>query len=195
MDRRTYLTAMCSAGVVTTAGCNALAGEKTLSEPTVDADSKGRKVLVFADNGQEIGYLGVNGRVEPGLVKLSTTIWHRDETTVDSVRLRVWMPETATESPSEVAVISPVEGDSSAPPSITLSTPDRALGSVIEITDFDDLANETISTLDLLVRPGSKTATTLMIQTTIGLTGTGSFSSNYTLTGELELEYPELSRQ
>jgi len=70
------------------------------------------------------------------------------------------MPETATESPAQVAVVSPVEGDSSPPPSVALYTPDQVLGTIIEITDLDDLADETISTLTLIVIPGSENGNT-----------------------------------
>jgi len=58
--------------------------------------------------------------------------------------------------PAEVAVVSPVEGDSSPPPSVALYTPDQALGTIIEITDLDDLADETISTLNLILVRGRK---------------------------------------
>lgn len=102
------------------------------------------------------------------------------------------MPEIATESPAEVAVSSPVEGDSSPPPSIALYTPDQDPGTIIEITDVDDLADETISTLDLIVIPGSEAATDLNIHATIELAAGGVLSSDYTLDGELQLAYPEL---
>lgn len=64
-----------------------------------------------------------------------------------------------------------------------------------EITDLDDLADETISTLELIVIPGSDTATNLNIDVTIELSGGGVFSSDYTLDGELQLAYPELHGQ
>ena len=106
-------------------------------------------------------------------------------------RVESWMPETATDSPAEVAVVSPMEGDSSPPPSVTLSTPDQALGTNIDISDLDDLADETISTLNLIVIPGAETATHLNIHTTIELSGGSPLSSDYTLAGELQLVYPQ----
>ncbi|WP_255681427.1 hypothetical protein [Natrinema sp. SYSU A 869] len=110
-----------------------------------------------------------------------------------SIKLRVWMPEVATESSPKVALASPVEGDSSPPPSVALYTPDRALGTVIEIFDLDDLADETISILNLLVKPVAETATKLTIHTTIELTSSDVLESDYTLNGELQLEYPKLN--
>ncbi|MFC6616000.1 MULTISPECIES: hypothetical protein [Halobacteriales] len=193
MNRRTYLASVCAAGVAATAGCSTISGSKTLSEPTVNTESSGRKALIFTENDEEVGHLSVDGSVTSGRIDLSTEIWHRGGTNVESIKLRVWMPETAMESPAEVAVVSPVEGDSSPPPSVALYTPDQALGTIIEITDLDDLADETISTLNLIVIPGSETATRLNIHTTIELSGGGTLSSDYTLDGELQLVYPHLS--
>ena len=193
MDRRTCLASVCAAGVAATAGCSAASGSKTLSEPTVKTESSGRKALIFTENDEEVGHLGVDGGVTSKRIDLSTEIWHQNGTNVESIKLRVWMPETATESPAEVALVSPMEGDSSPPPSVALYTPEQALGTIIEITDLDDLADETISTLNLIVIPGSETATRLNIHTTIELSGGGTFSSDYTLDGELQLAYPQLT--
>jgi hypothetical protein len=159
----------------------------------VNTEASGRKALIFTADNEEVGHLGVDGSVTSGRIDLSTEIWHQDGTNVDSITLNIWMPETATESPAEVAVISPVEGDSSPPPSVALYTPDQALGTIVEITDLDDLADETISTLNLIVLPSSDTATRLNIHTTIELSGDGTFSTDYTLDGELQLSYPQLT--
>lgn len=125
MQRRSYLGALCTAGVGATAGCNSVAGEQALLDPSVTAESAGQKALIFTENDEEVGHFGVDGYVDSDLIDLSTEIWHRGDTTVDAIRLGVWMPETATETPAEVAVVSPVEGDSSPPPDITLSTPEE----------------------------------------------------------------------
>jgi hypothetical protein len=177
------------------AGCGTVTGREVLSDPTVNKESPGRKVLIFTSNDTEVGHFGVDGNVDADRIDLSTEIWHQEGTRVTSVKLRLWMPETATETPADVAVASPVEGDSSPPPSVTLSTPNQTLGTVIEVTDLDDLADETISTLELIVIPGSDTATNLNIDVTIELSGGGVFSSDYTLDGELQLAYPELHGQ
>lgn len=161
----------------------------------MNADSSERKTLIFTENDEEVGHLGVDGSVTSERIDLSTEIWHRDGTNVESIKLRVWMPERATESPAEVAVVSPVEGDSSPPPSVALYSPDRALGTNIEITNLDDLADETISRLNLIVIPGSETATRLNVHTTIELSGGSTFGSDYTLDGELQLAYPQLSNK
>jgi len=193
MDRRSYLTAVCTAGIAATAGCSALGREQRLSQPTVDSGSGGRRTLVFSADGERVGSFGVNGHVEDSRIELSTQIWHEEGTEVESIQLRVWMPEAAI--PAEVAVVSPIEEDSSPPPSISLYTPERPPGTMIGITDLDDLADETISTLDLRVKPRGGSATTVTIQATIELADSGLLSNDYTLDGELHLEYPALADQ
>jgi hypothetical protein len=191
--RRELVAALGTAGTVTVAGCGAIRSGTTLSDPTGKSDGSGRRSLHFSSDGEEIGHFGVDGTVASDLIELRTEIWHRDETRVQSIELRVWMPETARDTSAEVAVVSPVEGDSSPPPNVRLSSPDRDLGTVIEIDDLDDLADETISTLELLVRPASETATELSIDCTIELTSSGLLGSDYTLDGRLDLNYPELA--
>lgn len=193
MNRRGYLAAVCSTGALATAGCSAIGGEQILSNPTVHADSGGRKTLIFATDNEEIGKFGVNSRVDSGVIDAPIEIWHREGTAVKSIKLRVWMPEVATESPPKVAIVSPVEGDSSPPPSVTLYTPDRALGTVIEVSDLDDLADETISILNLLIKPIAETATKFNIQTTIELASSSVLESDYTLKGEIQLTISELN--
>lgn len=193
MNRRTYLTAVGAAGIAATAGCSTIGGHQTLTSPSVNEDAPGRKVIIFTAGGREVGHFGVDGRVDASRIELSTEIWHRDGTRVESITLRLWMPEIATESPAKVAVTAPVEGDSSPPPSITLSSPERDVGSVIEITDLDDLADETISTLNLIVIPGANSATDLNIQATIELSSSGLLSREYTLDGVLQVSYPALA--
>ena len=193
MDRRTYLAAVCAGGVGVTAGCSGVSGTDTLSDPTVTADSPGRKTLVFEADDGEVGHVGIDGTVDSGRIDLSTEIWHRAGTRVSSIRLNVWTPDPATESPARVAVVSPVEGDSSPPPSISLYTPERSPGTVIEITDLDDLADETISTLDLVVVPAASEDTELTVRATVELTGANALDGDYTLDGEIQLAYPTLA--
>ncbi|QGN07216.1 hypothetical protein Hrd1104_07815 [Halorhabdus sp. CBA1104] len=192
MRRRRFLTTAGAAGVTATAGCGTLGTEQMLSNPTRHSDGQGRASIHFSDEGSEIGHFGVDGAVADGVIPLRTEIWHREGTTVESVELRVWLPEA--ETPPQVAVVSPVEGDSSPPPEIRLYTPDRASGTAIEVTDLDDLADETISTLELLVRPRSASATTVVFDVTMGLSAGGILSTEYTLDGELRLEYPALGQ-
>lgn len=192
MRRRRFLAAASVVATGATAGCGALGSATTLSEPTRHSDATGHASISFSEQGQEVGHFGVDGGVADGVVPMRTEIWHREGTTVESVRLRVWMPEA--ETPADVAVVSPVEGDSSPPPELALSTPDRLPGTVIELTDLDDLADETISTLEFIVRPWSETATTVAFDVTMELSGGGVLATDYTLDGELHLEYPELSQ-
>lgn len=195
MDRRRFLGVVASTGIAATAGCNAIGGSRTLREPTVHTDSPARRSLEWTANGESLGELGVTGTVSPGLVDLSTEVSHPRGTTVTSIALGVWMASPGTETPADVAVVSPVEGDGSPPPSVALYSPDRGRGTTIEVTDLNDLGDETISTLDLLVRPRSETATTLGIDARIDLTSGGALGTDYALDGRLELHFPGLQDQ
>jgi hypothetical protein len=187
VNRRTYLAAVTTAGTAATAGCGALDRE-TLSEPSVSADEPGRKTLVFAADGSDVGNVGVDVRVDDDAIELGTEIWHRDGTRVQSITLELWMAPAG--AAAAVAVVSPVEGDSSPPPALSLYTPEDRRGTAIEITDLDDLADETISTLDLRVEPGPDTGTTLVVDTVIELASAG-LGGGYELDGRLRLKYPE----
>ncbi|MFB6200767.1 MAG: hypothetical protein ABEI98_02035 [Halorhabdus sp.] len=170
MRRRTLLAAAGTTVIGGTAGCGALRSQRHLSDPTHRSDGEGRGAIVFARDGEDVGHFGADGSVADGVVPIQTEIWHRDGTTVESV-----------------------EGDSSPPPEIRLSTPDRAPGTRIDVTDLDDLADETISTLELIVRPWSETATTIAFDVTIGLAGGGLLGADYELDGQLDLSFPALA--
>ncbi|GAA0680636.1 hypothetical protein ACFQDG_06830 [Natronoarchaeum mannanilyticum] len=192
MRRRTCLAALGTAGASALAGCGTVRSETALSSPTVHADSESRKSLQFESGGEEIGSIGADGAVSNGRIDLSTEIWHREGTRVEAIELHVWMPPAPEGSPAEVALASPVQGDSSPPPDVTLSTDRDEPGAVIEIDDLDDLADETISTIDLVVTPRDDRATTLVIDSTIDLGSSSLLTGGYELDGQLELEFPEL---
>ena len=172
-----------------------VSGAETLSNPTVHTDSPSRRSLEWTANDESIGEFGVSLTSSTGVIDASTEFSHNKETTVDSIKLRVWTESPETDTPAGVAVVSPVEGDSSPPPSISLYSPDRRKGTVIEITDLNDLKDETISTLDLLIRPQSEGTTTVKIDATIELTDSGALNTDYTLTGELPVEIPTSGQQ
>ncbi len=193
MHRRTILTTLCTAGIGGIAGCGMLRSETTIADPVFHT-GEGRHALTFTSNGEDIGSIGVTGNVGSETITLHTDIWHRKGTHVQSIKLRMWMPSPQTDSAADIAIISPVEGDGP-PPRIHLSTPSRRQGTIIEVTHLGDLKNETISTLDFMINPRSKTATTLRIDCTIELTSSGWAGKSYTLEGQLPVEFPDLKRQ
>ena len=101
MDRRSYFVAVERAGVTATAGCNAVASNNTLSEPSENTESSGKKALVVTSNGEEVGQLGADRTVGSGRNNLSTGIWLRDGTDVDSTKRGIWMPDSAETDPEE----------------------------------------------------------------------------------------------
>lgn len=191
-SRRTVLTSLGTLGIAATAGCSTVRGSKSLSDPTVSGDSGQTKTLVFSSDGAEVAKLGFSGAVSSGQIDLESELWHESGTTVESIRLQVWMPSDNSGPAADVAVVSPVEGDSSPAPFISLYTPERGTGTVIEVTDLDDLKDETISTLALIVQPRESAGTELRIDGEIELGGGGLLSSGYSLSGGLNLDFPTL---
>lgn len=192
MDRRSYLAAVGTAGIAATAGCSALGGSETLSDPTTHEDAPGRRNISFSADGEEVASFGADGGISGGVVRLDTELWHAEGTAVDSIRLTVWMPTETNAGYETVALAAPVQGDSSPPPEITLSVDRARSAAVVEITDLDDLRDETISTITLLVDPRSNPSTTVAIDTEIELAGSGLTATDYTLDGRLDLDFPEL---
>lgn len=193
MNRRSFLATAAAAGVAGTAGCGALRGTESLADPTVLSPAPQRGSLSFTQGGSELANFGADGTlVDDSVVRLGTELSHREGTSVTRIRLRVWMPDRETNTPADVAVISPVEGDSSPPPSLTLFTPERAPGTAIAVRDLDDLADETISTLDLLVRPRGGGARTVAIDVSVALSEGGALGTDYDLEGRFDLEFPDL---
>jgi len=188
--RRSLLTALGTATAAGAAGCGALPGDQTLSDPTVVEDAPGRRTLVFAVDGDEVGHFGVDGRIADGAVRMDTELWHRSNTRVRSVDLHLWVdPDHPA---TRIGLGAPLAGDSSPPPEVTLSTPERGRGVVIAVSDLDDLADETISTVDLFVAPGADAATTVTVDCEIDLVGTATFGTDYTLRGRMDLAYPDV---
>ena len=194
-SRRSVLASLGSAGIATTAGCITVGDAKSLSDPSVSGDSDQSKTLVFSSDGSEVAKLTFSGAVSSGQINLDSELWHEAGTTVESITLQVWMPSNRPGPAADVAVVSPVEGDSSPPPLISLYTPERGKGTVIKITDLDDLTDETISTLNLIVQPREKAGTELLIDGEIKLGGGGLLGNRYLLTGRLDLDFPALDDQ
>lgn len=187
-NRRAFLGTLASAGVVGVTGVGALRGHDRLSEPSVHAESPRRRALEWRANGEAVGSLGVTGRPGDGAVELDTELWHRRNTSAERVELRLWMPETV----AHVAVVSPVQGDSSPPPDVSLSAAPEVQGALVVLDDLDDLADETIDTLDLRVEPLSTSAEALAVDAMVRLDGNGWFDAGFTLTGRLNLRFPDL---
>jgi hypothetical protein len=193
MRRRTLLAATGTAGAAAVAGCGAFRTSETLSDPTVGGEGP-RRYLLFETGGSELASFGFDAEFSGGIYRVDTELSHRDGTTVKSIELRVRMPTLEGNTPAEVAVVSPVEGDSSAPPELHLHSPDRRPGTLITVEDLDDLADETISTLSMVVTPPSSDPSTgihpVAVDATVELAGGGTFGTDYTLDGGLELRFP-----
>ena len=191
MHRRTYLASIGGAGALGVAGVGLVSSETTLSDPERLEESPRRRSLSFYDDGEEVANFGADGTVDDGRIDVSTELSHTDYTRVRSLELDVSMPSPDGDTAANVAVVSPMTGDQGDPPAISLTPATDGPGTHIEIHDFDDLADETISTLRLTVDPPAG-ATTLTLDATIALGNTKLLGDDYTLDGTLELAFSSL---
>ncbi len=193
MRRRAYLGTLGAATVCGAVGFGLVSAEETLSTPSVDADGPRRKALVFESDGTEVASFGAQGTVRGDRIDVETELWHRSDTLVERIELRVAMPAEDGGTATDVAVTSPLQGDSSPPPALTLSVPRDDPGTVLEVTDLDDLADETISTIGFVVTPRSEASGTLTVETRVALESTAVLASDYALHGSLDLSFPSFA--
>ncbi len=191
--RRSLLATVATVGAAGVAGCGTLRTHRTLTDPTRAESNPARASLTFDADGSAVASLGVRARSDDDRARLDTELSHAEGTTLTSIRYRVWMPDSTGNTPPTVAVVSPVEGDTGPPPTLTLDTPDRGRGTAVTVEDLGDLADETVSTLDLLVDPVEDNGNRIALATTIGLHDGGTFGTRYTLEGRLALDLPALA--
>ncbi|MFB6077832.1 MAG: hypothetical protein ABEJ80_02495 [Halarchaeum sp.] len=192
MNRRAYLAALGGTALAASAGCSAPGGRRTLSDPTVSTDSPGRKTASFALADRTLGEFSADGAVDGDLLRLTLTLRPGDGARTDSFAFRLWMPDAA-DVPAEIALVSPVQGDASPPPSVTLATADDGPGQVVRVTDLDDLSPNTVR-VPFLVRPRSGTPTTVAVRGRLRVTDTGALATRYALHGGFRLRYPALGQ-
>lgn len=194
MNRRRYLIALCSTGVLATSGCSAVGSEQTLSNPTMDTESSRQKSLNFNSEGEKLAHFNVNTRLEAGVIVVLTEFWHQEKKPIEFIRLEVWMPQVASEPPADVTV-SNVEGETRGPVSLDVSRSDESTKTLIEMSNVEESLQQTIDILAFVVEPKTEDATKLNIDATIKLAEEGFLNDGYTLEGELQFSVPELTEQ
>lgn len=185
MDRRGYLHLAATVGCAGLAGCGGLGGPTALSEPTTESDP-GERRLTWRAGEQELCTFELSGRYpESGELYLWTNITHPEGTLLDTLRLRIRVPGEV----ADVALLTPVEGDSAIAPSMTLGSTDGGLGTELVIEEFGELADDDLMALEFLVVYGEG-ATELTVETVIDLSERGLFGDSYRLSGEPSLPFP-----
>lgn len=189
MRRRALLGTVAGLGTSALAGCSGLQTERTLSDPAVSRDD-GEVVLAFGEPGDQVARSTImyDGN-PPGsdmVASLKYRMWHRDGTTVDSLRLRLSGP-TTTKPPASVFLAVP---DNAGFPAVDLRTSADGRARIIELPDLGTLGRGTFG-LDCFVVPYTDQRPLplhLSIEATVadgGLLGGG-----YALDGATDIEVP-----
>ena len=191
MRRRALLSTLAGTSTVALAGCGMVPGRKTLWPATRGGESHDdgtiERYVTFDAGGSKLASFGGDATPHDGGIALTTSLWHRDGTRVQRFRLRLAMPSADGDRYGEVSMLAPFAGDVGEPPDVSLSFSRRPPGLVVAVDDLDDLADETINTRLRVFPP--ETATTLTVDCSIDLTGSGLLGRQFTLDSELRFEF------
>ncbi|MUV89895.1 hypothetical protein GJ629_08310 [Halapricum sp. CBA1109] len=182
MRRRQFLAGLTATSVLGGVGMGAATGRhETLTNPQLYEQTPHDKALLFSVDGDERGSFGARATQAGDRVDIDTSFSHPEAWLVESIRVRVAMPVEDGPDP-RIAVVVPPHGDSSPPPEITMTTVRGKPGTVIELADFDDLANETVP-LGLAAVPRTTLGEEITLDVSIDLGSSDMFGTDYTLEG------------
>lgn len=195
MNRRGFLAAVGSVGAVATAGCSSV-GSTTLTNPEEERTDDGDVNLDFrAESGEAVATLTVmpGRRRYPGHagaeVPVKIAITHGDATKIESVRLDLRAPPTATGAgaPAEVAFTTPFAKPH---PSIELYTDPDDVSTILEIPDTGEQGDGTM-VFDFLLTGVRDATAELSVDATIALSEDGVLGQSYTLEGLSLVSLPD----
>lgn len=195
MQRRRFLTAIVGVGAISTAGCGAISGSRSLTEPTKTSDAGNdwiERSASFEADGEEMASVGARATPIDDAIDLEIQLWHQTDTSVTDITHRVAMRDDEGQHAAEVFLGAPFAGDGDSP-NVSLSPAKRRPGILIDVDDLGDLAHETIN-MKLRIDPRSNATGALILDSEVELDDGGLLGGAYTLDSELEFGYRELTK-
>ncbi|WP_336003077.1 hypothetical protein [Halorientalis halophila] len=189
MRRRAFLASALTAGTALTPGCGVIHPRTEHSNPTEKTDENPRddiQYLAFRADGSDLADVGVTPPSLDVPSEFATSIWHRDGTELRSLTQRFATPGTEGSRPwPTLALEGPFMGDREPHPSVSLSRTQDGTAAVLEVHEFGELADETV-TINLIVTRWPESARTLVVESTAELAETGPREETHVLEGRLE---------
>lgn len=192
MDRRTFLGAAGSTGLLSIAGCTAVASHSTLDDPEFEREEDGETHLRYSTDGNDL----LTVTVQPGrqrqpadgdvTLPVDVSIWHRTETTIASLRLKLRAPPSGADVPAQIALTAPPWNPH---PSIELYTDRRDGGTIMEIDDMSAQGDGT-ATFEFIVTALPASIDELLVDVSVSLDGEGIFDEDYTIEGRSRVPLP-----
>lgn len=192
MNRRTFLGAAGSSGLLSVAGCTTIVSPTTLSSPRVERDDHGEAHLHFEEDEERLAIVTVQpGRQRysgPGgdTLDVDVQLWHRDETEITSLTLALRAPPTGAGVPAQIALTAPQWKPH---PSIELYTHPQERSTVFEIDEMGGQGDGTV-TFEFAVTSLAASTSELLVDVTANLAEQGILDENVTIEGRTRVPLP-----
>ncbi len=187
MQRRAFLGGLAAVGGTALAGCTAPVGPGRLSNP-VETREPAEVVLRFGEAGEPVARSTIDYTDTPvtgEILPVRYLMWHREGTTVESLRLSIRAPPVAHQVPAAVYLAVPENGEI---PDLELFS-DRDTGTpTIEIEDLGIMGEGTFG-IDFYVEPTvADDPLTARIDVSSQVTESGLLGREYELEGTTRIE-------
>lgn len=193
MDRRTFLSAAGGTGLLSLAGCTAIASQSTLDNPTVERENDGETHLVYKTDQEELATVTIQpGRERytgsgDGSLPVDVSLWHRDETKIESLRLKLRAPPSGAGVPAQIALTAPAWNPH---PSIQFYTDRDDGGMILEIDEMGEQGDGTI-TFEFILTALAESVSELRVDVTAQLTENSVRDKAYTIEGRTRVPLPK----
>lgn len=175
------------------AGCTAVASRSTLDDPTVERENDGETHLIYRTEQAELATVTIQPGKEryagsgDGTLPVDVSLWHRDETTIESLRLKLRAPPSGTGVFPQIALTTPAWNPH---PSIQFHTDRDDGGMILEIDEMGDQGDGTM-TFEFILTTLPASVAELLVEVTAQLTGDSVLDDTYTLEGRTRVELPD----
>lgn len=184
MDRRRFLLSVGIGGAISLSGCIGPFSNEELPQPSID-EGENEVNMVFERDNERIMTVSVQFiegyREESNSVPLKVTFWHKEQTKIEDIWLKLRSPPTRSGVPNEIYMLTP---DGNPFPEIEFYKDSNDLGTILDTGSIGEIGQGSI-TLDFLLKPLNQTQTiNLYIETEVTLSENGILGNKYTGTGQ-----------
>ena len=197
MNRRGFLASALTGACSVFAGCNVAESRTEHTDPTLQVNegpsSEGptgdtEMYLRFDDGGTKLATVGVDPHITSQPSALRISISHRPDTRLQLLTQRVTALNTVPDGAESPVELSP---SSENPPRVPVSLSRDGTAAIVEVDQFGDLADETVS-IPLTVTRWPESGDSLAVESTVELVKTDSPDHTHVLTGSLEFNFTTL---
>jgi hypothetical protein len=193
VKRRTFFGAAGGAGLLSLAGCTAVASQSTLDNPTVERENDGETHLIYKTDQEELATVTIQpGRKRyagsgDGTLPVDVSLWHRNETKIESLRLKLRAPPSGAGVPAQIALTTPPWNPH---PSIQFYTNRDNGEMILEIDEMEEQGDGTM-TFEFILTDLAASVSELRIDVTAQLTENSILGETSTIEGRTQVPLPD----